>query len=764
MRKSLKNRLILAFIGLAVTPLFITGLIVTLYNNDILRRQAIETQKLTSRNIAVQVKEYVGALVGQLEMMAVVRGFDQMSTDEIRRYLSEMLYYGNHFQNLQIVSEDGMQQAVLDRVKVLGGSDLKNISDTPEFRQTIINGKKYYGKARISENTGEIFLKIGVPVYDVTQSRYTKAIITEVRLAKLWELLSEMERGQKENVYIISEEGRVIAHQNPSYVIGGKTLKNFDFVSGIGEGLHYESAVKGVVEFRLGEQQYYVVAERELYDAIKLVFESIYMIMFLIVLASSFAVVISVVTIGSIVKPLKNLTDAAQWIEKGDFSKRASEKGPEEVAELAKSFNTMTDKVQSLVSGLESEIKNKEKIQQELNVTNERLNLALESSNLGVWEFYPQQNKVVYSDSWFTMLGYDPQEMEHTFDTWVKLMHPDDIESASKAAFSYFNNEAEELNTTFRMLHKDKSYRWIAAIGKIIDRDQDGKVIRGVGTHLDVTDRKNFEEKLKKINMDLERRVQEETEQRLSNERLLMQQSKLAAMGDMLGSIAHQWRQPLNALGMTVQNIEDSFSRQVLTSEMLEKDVEICMDLVGHMSVTIDDFTKFFKPDKVKTPFSVENAVKEVAVMLKGQFASHSIEVEIKVGQEDAEGGGKIISDDTVKGYPNEFKHVILNLLNNAKDAFVDNSIESERKIEIFICKADGESLCVTVKDNAGGIPEHVASRIFEPYFSTKQEGKGVGIGLYMSKMIIENSMSGTMTFETGEGWTAFVLSFPKNI
>ena len=225
-------------------------------------------------------------------------------------------------------------------------------------------------------------------------------------------------------------------------------------------------------------------------------------------------------------------------------------------------------------------------------------------------------------------------------------------------------------------------------------------------------------------------------------EALLHQQSKLAAMGEMIGAIAHQWRQPLNALNMNIQNLDDDFEDGLIDRDFIQTFIEKNRQTIVFMSKTIDDFRNFFRTDKEKQSFSVREAIVETLSLQEAQFKTHTIAVDIHG------------DDSTLYSLKGEFQQTLLNIINNAKDALVEHQ-KGEKRITIGLFK---DSMCI--EDNAGGIPEDILERIFEPYFTTKEQGKGTGIGLYMSKLIIEKNMGGTLSAENTEGGARFWIHF----
>ena len=244
----------------------------------------------------------------------------------------------------------------------------------------------------------------------------------------------------------------------------------------------------------------------------------------------------------------------------------------------------------------------------------------------------------------------------------------------------------------------------------------------------------------------MQERVDKAIEERTEQSKLLIQQSRLASMGEMIGNIAHQWRQPLNALGLLIQKLELFSSRGKLTEELLKENVQKANSIITGMSTTIDDFRDFFKPDKQMERFDLKSVVAEVMILLETGLTEADISVTIQIDQ----------SECVVYGFKNEFMQVIINLINNAKDTMVDRNIKN-RHIMI-IGKQKQDKVILTLSDNAGGIPEEIIDRIFEPYFTTKEEGKGTGIGLYMSKMIIEENMHGQIRVKNNNKGAEFSM------
>ncbi len=240
--------------------------------------------------------------------------------------------------------------------------------------------------------------------------------------------------------------------------------------------------------------------------------------------------------------------------------------------------------------------------------------------------------------------------------------------------------------------------------------------------------------------------------EREEQQMLMIHQSRLASMGEMIGNISHQWRQPLNALGLALQKLKLYQSRGKLDEKRLQDSVDKSMKIIESMSSTINDFRDFFNPNKEKTAFSIAEAVEKTFSIVESSFEHASIAYRVEMDDENLK----------INGYSNEFSQVILNLLNNAKDALIGNNV-ADGFVHVKVTN-DEDTTVISVCDNAGGIPAEVINRIFDPYFTTKEEGKGTGIGLYMSKTIIEEHMNGSLQVANVDKGACFSIVFKSEV
>lgn len=288
----------------------------------------------------------------------------------------------------------------------------------------------------------------------------------------------------------------------------------------------------------------------------------------------------------------------------------------------------------------------------------------------------------------------------------------------------------------------------------------------------DVTKLKTLEDELskknnamKQLNYQLQEKVERETNQRIKNEQILFEQQKFVDMGQMINSIAHQWRQPLNALGLIFQILEQELADGEY--DTIAERQKTAFELINHMSQTIDDFRNFFSPGKQKVSFNIIHGIFNTVKLIKSQMENYGIELELKCICP-KESHSICTFDDLpdcvdqsveIEGYPGEFKQIILNVIQNAKDAIIENHPGTGR-IQFDIIPSETE-IRLEIADDGGGIPETVLPKIFEPYFTTKEEGKGTGIGLYMAKTILTEHFNGTVAFENWEKGALCKISIP---
>lgn len=346
-------------------------------------------------------------------------------------------------------------------------------------------------------------------------------------------------------------------------------------------------------------------------------------------------------------------------------------------------------------------------------------------AHIGSWYLDISTGSLVWSDEVYRIFEVKPEDFGPSYKAFLYLVHPEDREMV-EACYKASVRMREPYRVKHRLLMSDGRVKYVSERGEN-HYDAEGRHLGSTGTVQDITESRLLE-------MENEKK-----------QKMLFQQSKMAQMGEMLGNIAHQWRQPLSNINSIVLDIDTVYACNRLTKEYLSERLDKIEALTAYMSETITGFQNYFDPRKTKEHFSSCEAVDTAIKLFEADLLQKRIEV---------------IFRNRVKyeiyGYKKEFIQVLLVFLSNAKDALCASSSPAPR-IEINCHKANGR-FSIDVSDNGGGIAEEHLQRIFEPYFSTKEED-GRGIGLYMAKMIVENSMGGELNVHSADGRTVFTIS-----
>ncbi|MGB5920452.1 ATP-binding protein [Arcobacter sp.] len=238
-------------------------------------------------------------------------------------------------------------------------------------------------------------------------------------------------------------------------------------------------------------------------------------------------------------------------------------------------------------------------------------------------------------------------------------------------------------------------------------------------------------------------------------EKMIMQQSKMAAMGEVLENIAHQWRQPLSNISTISTTINLKYEMNTLDNKEINDSMKIINDTVQYLSKTIDDFRNFFKPSNEKTYFNIQDTFEKTLLVIGNKFKNENIEFINKIDNI------KILNDN------NALMQVFINLFNNSKDAFIERNITN--RLLFLKTNIKNDEIILEIKDNAGGIEKNIIDKIFEPYFTTKSNSFGTGIGLYMCQEIVTKHMNGKISVENvnytynekKEKGTNFIITLP---
>ena len=377
----------------------------------------------------------------------------------------------------------------------------------------------------------------------------------------------------------------------------------------------------------------------------------------------------------------------------------------------------------------------------------------INSTSEGFWLLDVDQTILDVNYALCAMLGYDKNE----------LIGKSPYNFIDESHHGICHEQSESIENTsqrvYEIILKKKDDTQIHAIANASTLYELNGEVKTFAFMTDISKQKAEDEKLKQRQKEIEKRnnnLQEEistqVELNRDKDRMMYQQSRLASMGEMIGNIAHQWRQPLNILALVLQDIYISGQLGNLDDKKLEKEYEKANNVLQYMSQTIDDFRNFFKQSSSDSDiFSLKEIIDSVYSLVSTNFEYNHVEF-----------NNLINSDEIAKGNQNEFKQVVINILNNAQEAILTNG-RKDGYVSIDL-EIDEEFATILIQDNGGGISDEIVSKIFDPYFTTKHQTQGTGLGLYMSKQIIETSMNGQLHAKNSKEGALFMIKIPKVI
>ncbi len=348
------------------------------------------------------------------------------------------------------------------------------------------------------------------------------------------------------------------------------------------------------------------------------------------------------------------------------------------------------------------------------------------------------------NDALSNMFGYE--EKDNFFATSLFELSPlkqSNNKSSAKQMLTMLKKSQKNL-VVFEWVHMKKcgTKFWVEITLNSININNED-VIHGVWRNID--SRKKAEQEVKNLNETLVLRVNDEVAKNREKDKQLMQQSRLAQMGEMISMIAHQWRQPLTAISSTSTGLELKAKLGKLDTETIIKQTQNISKYSQHLSSTINDFRDFYKPNKEVASVTLEKVFKKSFNLIKASLSNEGIEMIYDFG-----------TNEEVQVHDNEIIQVILNILKNAQDNFKEKETKNPK---IMITTTDKSmSIC----DNGGGVSPDILEKIFDPYFSTKDEKNGTGLGLYMSKIIVEEHHDAKLHVENKDDGVCLTIEFKK--
>lgn len=790
MSGKIRTRLTFTFIGLAVLPILLLGSFVAVKSYKAAKQEAVSITGETALRVAGEVDTFIRSMVDQVEVVSMVYGLQGLTRPEQQEVLSELLAFQKAYDEITLLDPVGNELVQVNRTQLVIRDNLGSRADKEEFLKPLHTQNIYFGPVLFRQDTGEPYMTCSVPFFDPQTGEINGVVVGDLRLKRVWDLLATLELRLGEQAYIVDDTGLVVAHKNPSVVLRGTTVRlgqDTDTHQHTHQvGLLGEQAIIGVRHIVLGEQHLHIVSEWDKGEALAQAQRMLLIIGLGTLVTLLAAALVMIPVVANIVRPLQKLANTARKIEEGDLTLQAEVNGDDEISELAHAFNEMTGKLLGSMGNLHTEIEERAVIQKALErelLINESL-ATLSKVMLATEDIEELCSKVLLlaqtlTDSEHGYVGYIDQKTDNLVCPTISSMMDEHCLIEADECKMEFSPDAEgqygslwgaALNSkeaffsnspgshpaskgcpaghvsinrflTIPVLFHDKLLGQIAVANASSDyQERDIEVLERLARLYALALNRND--------------VQQDQEKLLSE---LRQSQKMEAIGTLAGGIAHDFNNILtpilgySEIALTRMDPEDQLYTPI---KSIRQAGERAKELINRI------LTFSRQHENELGPLQVQPIIKETIKLLRS-----SLPTTIEIRQDIDPDCGAVISNLT------QFQQIIMNLATNASHAMEESGgILRITLREIQLSKDDtlvrqglppGATACFTVSDTGCGMDKAIVSKIFDPYFTTKEQGKGTGMGLAMVHGIISSHHGYINVYsEPGEG-TSFKIYLP---
>lgn len=393
-----------------------------------------------------------------------------------------------------------------------------------------------------------------------------------------------------------------------------------------------------------------------------------------------------------------------------------------DIASRKKTYSALIHILDVTTKELQEESDKLQNLKKELEAKDLNMSIIQEMAHIGNWTLDLESGEITWSKESFKIFNRDPSEGAPSYLEFMNMVVEEDREKVIEAQEKFNDGNIHSIEIKIR--RNDGKILTMIESGKMIFKDD--KPVKIIGTSLDITEIK-------------------------MKDNIIAQQSKLAQMGEMINMIAHQWRQPLNAISASAIQLSMQNDMDLLTDEKIRQTTLFIENMTQEMSDTINDFMNFTKPANEKESIEIKKIIDDILHLMGAQLKNHNIDF-----------SSDIEDRLTVYTYKKDLEHVLINLISNSRDAFENSN--NENKTIALKAYTKNDICIIKVIDNAGGIEASIIDRIFEPYFTTKEQGKGTGLGLYMSKKMIKDNLAGDIQVKSFNDKTEFIITLSSQI
>lgn len=739
--RSLYSILFRSYMVLALVPLVLLGGMLTVWIADGQIEASHRQEKVMAKHIAHELKEYFSLLEDQFFSLSQFRKFSAFSDLEMRNVAQEMLARESCLCSVIFLDEQGRVRTSVFSNSVYAGTDSLSPSAAAFFKEVVWSGKVRYGPIHNDSKSGEPLMLVGVPLED-SSDRLKIVLLAEFRLDVIWKSVAEQNYQDGESVFLVAEDGQILAHPNPSYVLVKKKLSS---VNGrrIRENVAGKWVVGSFADLKLGEITYKVVAERNVKTALSPAIRSAGVAFLATILTAVLVLGATIRNVRRITSPVKVLTEAALNISNEGLASGGAVSGFKEIEDLSLAFDSMTRNLQRMLEELEYEVQIRKESEQQLQESEERFR-ALHNASFGGIAIHEQGRILDCNQGLAEVSGYNVDELsgmnilELIAEKSCTIVQ-DNIRRNVEKAYEANVVRKDGIEYPARLESRNIPYR--------------GRIVQ-VLEFRDMTSQKTAEE-------------------------FIVQNEKMMSLGGLAAGMAHEINNPLAAIVGSCQNLRNrmlketpmnlkvaeecgtSFERIVNYAQARDCDnmIQSIYDSGKRAADIVKDMLSFSRRNEKSLVSNRISELMDLSIKLVSNdydFKKNYDFKKIEIVREYENSNGNVIC------YSNQIQQVFFNLLKNAAHAMSDKEYLNGAP-RLIIRNYTRENMSVTeVEDNGPGLTGEVRKKVFEPFFSTKGPGKGTGLGLSVSYFIIVKQHGGFMEVfsEPGE-WTRFVVSIP---
>jgi len=692
------------FLVLALVPLLALGGALGLS----LRNSQIEAEYRQAMGLSVSVALRITAMLAEIEAdissINRFRDFFSASPQTQREWLLELLSSLPAVHEITYAGPDGKQRVRVSNFKAYGLDERTDLTGRQEFRDAVRSKGRAFGPVVIDPDVGEPLMPLAIALPDPRTGETRAVMLCMLRLGVFLELVAKLSRPPALQVLVTGLDGRILAAPDFSMVLAGRLFQP-DGQPRLAPGIAGEPAISVAAPVVLGHPLLRAVVVVSGEEALRPFHRVLGIYALVLGAARAGAPGLALAARRRIVAPIQALTRTALAIRSGEITARAREGGFYETHRLAETFNGMTEKLLGTLGALEAEIATRKQARQELYESRERLDMALTAVSDGLWDWRVDTGDVYFSPRWFAMLGYPPDAFPPRYETWRNLLHPDDMPGAEAAVGAHLET-GQPFELEFRMRTRTGEWKWIMARGQVMEKDANGRALRMLGTHSDVTERKRAMEELCMAKAAAE--------------------SASHAKSEFLANMSHEIRTPLNGiLGMLSLLRHTPLDAE--QEEYLHNAVRASTRLTGLLSDILDiSRIEAGKMAIVCEEFSLASLREAILELFRPAAAEKGIMLDFVCNP----GLPRTLIGDEAR-----VRQVLFNLVGNAVKFTENGSVTVDVALLPSAADAPARVLFI-VADSGIGVSDEQLREIFEPFvqaegsYTRRYQGAGLGLSI----------------------------------